>query len=265
MTGKAYWAIFQYYDGKLNKMAFKKRPVLVIGKADDKDWVVLPISRVTRREYLDSHYDFEMNVLSYPKMSLKQTSYVRTHKQTVLNEGEFPKQYCRENQIWWGLEEAEKLPFIRSQIRADYESLTGFILNLGSSGFLSASDSILAIKKALALDELICDGRLPKNSWHSARQYWELARQYASLGERESMYENLTLAARAAKAFESRPETQCYTSLLLGTVTEKAHDYETDDSWPLPEILRDKWLSSPAFDAYRKEAEFQHFLDSITK
>lgn len=23
MTGKAYWAIFQYYDGKLNKMAFK--------------------------------------------------------------------------------------------------------------------------------------------------------------------------------------------------------------------------------------------------
>lgn len=42
MIGKAYWAIFQYYDGKLNKMAFKKRPVLVIGKADDKDWVVLP-------------------------------------------------------------------------------------------------------------------------------------------------------------------------------------------------------------------------------
>ena len=79
------------------------------------------------------------------------------------------------------------------------------------------------------------------------------------------MYENLTLAARAAKAFESRPETQCYTSLLLGTVTEKAHDYETDDSRPLPEILRDKWLSSPAFDAYRKEAEFQHFLDSITE
>lgn len=89
MIGKAYWAIFQYYDGKLNKMAFKKRPVLVIGKADDKDWVVLPISRVTRREYLDSHYDFKMDVISYPKMSLKQTSYVRTHKQTVLNEGEF--------------------------------------------------------------------------------------------------------------------------------------------------------------------------------
>lgn len=88
MIGKAYWAIFQYYDGKLNKMAFKKRPVLIIGKADEKDWVVLPISRVTRREYLNSHYDFEMDVLSYPKMSLKQTSYVRTHKQAILNEGE---------------------------------------------------------------------------------------------------------------------------------------------------------------------------------
>ena len=88
MIGKAYWAIFQYYDGKLNKMAFKKRPVLIIGKADDKDWVVLPISRVTRREYLNPHYDFEIDVLSYPKMSLKQTSYVRTHKQAILNEGE---------------------------------------------------------------------------------------------------------------------------------------------------------------------------------
>ena len=88
MIGEAYWAIFPYYDRKLDKMAFKKRPVLVIGKADGKDWVVLPISRVTQSQHLDSHYDFEMDVLSYPKMLLKQTSYVRTHKQTVLNEGE---------------------------------------------------------------------------------------------------------------------------------------------------------------------------------
>ncbi len=85
MIGEAYWATFKYFDMKSNKMAFKKRPVLIIGKADKKDWVVLPVSRVTRKENLDLYYDFEINVSDYPKMPLKQTSYVRTHKQTVLN------------------------------------------------------------------------------------------------------------------------------------------------------------------------------------
>lgn len=88
MIGGAYWAIFKYFDGKSHKMAFKKRPVLVIGKADAKDLVVLPISRVPRKENLDTHYDFQMNVSDYPKLLLKETSYVRTHKQTILNEGE---------------------------------------------------------------------------------------------------------------------------------------------------------------------------------
>lgn len=88
MIGKAYWATFKYFDSKAHKMAFKKRPVLVIGEADRKDRIVLPISRVTRKEHLDPDYDFELDILKYPKLLLKETSYVRTHKQTVLNEGE---------------------------------------------------------------------------------------------------------------------------------------------------------------------------------
>ncbi len=55
MIGKAYWATFKYYDSSLHKMAFKKRPILIIGQADEKDYVVLPISRVTKKENLDSH------------------------------------------------------------------------------------------------------------------------------------------------------------------------------------------------------------------
>ena len=35
MIGKAYWAIFKYYDSSANMMAFKKRPVLIIGQADE--------------------------------------------------------------------------------------------------------------------------------------------------------------------------------------------------------------------------------------
>lgn len=52
MIGEAYWAIFKYYDSSAHRMAFKKRPVLIIGKADESDYVVLPISRVTRQEHI---------------------------------------------------------------------------------------------------------------------------------------------------------------------------------------------------------------------
>lgn len=85
MTGKAYSAIFKYYDGQSHKMAFKKRPILIIGQADKNDYVVLPISRVSRKEFLDPRYDFKMEVAEYPLLHLKDTSYIRTHKQTVIN------------------------------------------------------------------------------------------------------------------------------------------------------------------------------------
>lgn len=88
MIGKTYWAIFKFYDNSQQKMAFKKRPVLIIGEADKSDYIVLPISRVTQKQNLDLHYDFELQPLDYPLLSLKAISYVRTHKQTVLNKGE---------------------------------------------------------------------------------------------------------------------------------------------------------------------------------
>ncbi|KAI4447047.1 hypothetical protein C823_001566 [Eubacterium plexicaudatum ASF492] len=88
MIGKIYWVIFKYYDNVKHSMSFKKRPVLIIGEADRKDYVVLPISRVTRKEHLDMRYDFEMQGKDYPALLLKATSYVRTHKQTVVNIGE---------------------------------------------------------------------------------------------------------------------------------------------------------------------------------
>lgn len=88
MIGKMYWAIFKYYDNLNHRMAFKKRPVLIIGEADKKDYVALPVSRVTQKEHLDIHYDFEMQSNDYPALQLKATSYIRTHKQTVVNCGE---------------------------------------------------------------------------------------------------------------------------------------------------------------------------------
>lgn len=88
MIGKMYWAIFKYYDNANHRMAFKKRPVLIIGEADKTDYVALPVSRVTQKEHLDIHYDFGMQIDDYPKLRLKAASYIRTHKQAIVNHGE---------------------------------------------------------------------------------------------------------------------------------------------------------------------------------
>ena len=85
MIGKAYVSIFKYYDNAKAKMSFKKRPVLIVGKADDTDYIVLPISRVSKRENLDEYYDVLLNPDAVPKLNLTQYSYVRTHKQSVVN------------------------------------------------------------------------------------------------------------------------------------------------------------------------------------
>ena len=92
MIGKAYVSAFQYYDIRSKKMSFKSRPVLVIGQADDSDYVVLPISRVTNKANLDGYYDVPINPTDVPKMNLKQLSYIRAHKQAVVNVASLTKE-----------------------------------------------------------------------------------------------------------------------------------------------------------------------------
>ena len=69
-------------------MSFKNRPVLIIGQADDRDFVVLPISTVSKKEFLDAVYDVRISPTNFQAMNLKQDSYIRTHKQTVINQTE---------------------------------------------------------------------------------------------------------------------------------------------------------------------------------
>ena len=73
-------------------MRFKKRPVLIIGQADNKDFVVLPISRVTNQNHIDSYYDVKLEPADFPLMNLTQKSFVRTHKQMIINLGELVKE-----------------------------------------------------------------------------------------------------------------------------------------------------------------------------
>ena len=85
MIGKAYVATFPFYNNQIHQMQFKNRPVLIIGQADSSDYIVLPISRITNSVNIDPYYDHMITIQTTPLMNLKQTSYIRTHKQTVIN------------------------------------------------------------------------------------------------------------------------------------------------------------------------------------
>lgn len=78
---------FPYYDTNTCSRAFKSRPVVIIGKADYSDYTVLPISSVSISANIDPFYDVEIKSSQYPSLNLsKNVSYVRTHKQTTINE-----------------------------------------------------------------------------------------------------------------------------------------------------------------------------------
>lgn len=88
MIGKACVSVFKYYDVRTQQMSFKKRPVLIIGQADETDFVALPISRVSKKEFLDPVYDVPISPENFPAMNLKQVSYIRAHKQAVISRTE---------------------------------------------------------------------------------------------------------------------------------------------------------------------------------
>lgn len=92
MIGKAYVSTFQFYNNHTHRMEFKNRPVLIVGQADATDYVILPISRVTNSANLDADYDVPIEPQDVPLMNLKQTSYIRTHKQSIVHSGELTRE-----------------------------------------------------------------------------------------------------------------------------------------------------------------------------
>lgn len=81
-------AITLFYDLKKSKMGTKSRPALIIAQADADDYIVLPISRITRRINMDHIFDIEVDPTTYPMLNLTSLSYIRSHKQTVIHRGE---------------------------------------------------------------------------------------------------------------------------------------------------------------------------------
>ena len=73
-------------------MAFKNRPVLIVGQADSSDYIILPVSRITNQGNVDSYYDVSIEPADVPLMNLTQRSYIRSHKQSVVHLGELTRE-----------------------------------------------------------------------------------------------------------------------------------------------------------------------------
>ncbi len=175
-------------------------------------------------------------------------------------------EFCRENQMWWGLYEDEKLPFTRERIRKGYEILSSGMDLLIGSRLLPDTELCKICKKARLLDELMYDEgieQLRQNDSRSARQYCHCAAVFARLGESEKAIEQLTKAAEYARDFDHRPNEAVVSSVLLGETTVRKTDFETDDARTLAEIMRDKWLASPDFDTLRNTVAFEKIISIL--
>lgn len=170
---------------------------------------------------------------------------------------------CRENQIWWALEEDEKLSFVRNKIRKDYDSLRRYIWILGTAGGLSNEDSIRALEKVSEIEKIIYDGKMVDNSWDSSRLHYDIAKCYAKINKFDYVYYHLNAMTDIAKAFDNRPEIFCFSSLLLGKITENKTDNETADTRTLCDIIYSDWLTDVAFDSVRDKEEFEKILRGL--
>lgn len=104
---------------------------------------------------------------------------------------------------------------------------------------------------------------LPPIKWATARIPFDIARLYARIGDNQKAVQQLKIAAVGAKGFDDRPEKQLISSILFGDFAVKRMDFETADTRPLSEIMRDTWLSFSDFDKLRGTDEFKEILNML--
>lgn len=169
--------------------------------------------------------------------------------------------FCQEFAIWWALSDEEKLPHIRKYISKAYGHLSHGIFRLVS--LVPDADAIEVLKKYFALDALITDSDNHTATWADAKMHCRFAKYLVKLNRIEEAMEHLHIAVRSAFCFDARPDEIKTNSLLLGQRIRRRTDFNTADSRPLREILRDSWLAENEFDAIRNTSEFKAILEEL--
>lgn len=170
--------------------------------------------------------------------------------------------FCKDMAIWPALDENEKLPHARTVIHNGYSLLSAGIYSL--MHLLPAEEALIALQKSKELEEILYDGESKIIAWHDIKYNYLIAKYCLQLNRVNEAVEHVRQAVEAAVAFDNRPEEIKTTSLLLGERVEKRVDYDTADSRPLREILRDTWLADAEFDAIRHTEEFNNIIEILS-
>ena len=167
----------------------------------------------------------------------------------------------KEWDIWWSLTDEEKLPHTRKFILDSYYALDESLWRL--TDLIPAEDALKVFEKIFVLDNLIYDDSLPNQTWSNARYYCFYAKCLVQLNRFDEAIKQLELSVESAIAFDNRPEEIKTDSLLLGERVCKRTDFETADSRPFRQRVREVWLAEKEFDAIRDTKEFKAILEQL--
>lgn len=91
MIGGVYLSIVDFYDTKLQRTSRKTRPVLIVDGPHENDYIVLPISTITKRQNLNPYYDILIPPQDRVTLNLPKECFIRTHKQVPIHGGSLHK------------------------------------------------------------------------------------------------------------------------------------------------------------------------------
>ena len=168
---------------------------------------------------------------------------------------------CREVAIRWALTEEEELPYTKKYIGKAYGVLSNGLWRL--MHLVSDEEAIKVIEKMYELDRFVYDDDYPNITYWRTKGPFLYAKYCMRLNRYDEAIEQLKLSAQMAIEFDNRPNETKTNSFLLGERIRKKTDFETADSRPLCEILRDSWLTEKEFDAIRDTKEFKAILEQL--
>lgn len=252
----------------LNKLMF----ALFVAGDDDGN---IPDWKENRQKYDDEIIRIGERIMKYcpdPDLRLEATARLafqhcemgRKRKGRELYETLPTMELCCEHNIWWALEDDEKLPFLREKIRNEYNYLRSSIWLLGESGCLLYEESLDVMKKLYDLQDVILDNKCSPDTWGEARIPFVIAEICMRLNDTASAFDYLNKAALAAKRFDKRPDEQQLNSLLLGEITQKRSDFQTSDTRSLCKIMKETWLLDEEFNSIRETSEYNKIIEMIS-
>ena len=169
----------------------------------------------------------------------------------------FSKECC----VWWALEENEKLPYLRNDVRYHYDILINQLWRMLFCDDL-LNEVKIEISKILEALFVLFDDNIIKD-WAQARILCDISKPYFKAGNTEKGFDCLAKSVEYAETFENRPETAEYNHFLFGKIGVRRDDFETSDQRPLKIIMRDKWLSDSGFDCVRDTEEFKKIISTL--